>query len=226
MQMFIKKFRQWLDYNLGPLVLEVTALPTEPQPLPNVTTTLPRWLPTYATPVKTFSRSWTWSSFTNVRSWLTSPASSSSSPSPSCTPSQQRQSSPAPWSSALTPWTIRSYDIKSTVFYPVYKCTLSLQCNSTKFSLQYFVIIFFEKSALYSRRNIFSILASWPLFAFLSPLMIYLSFLKTRHLTIDKLAKLHGSSFCIHLTSLIFSELGTHHSVVNHNPLFVQICVA
>ena len=28
------KFRRWLDSNRGPLVLEATALPTEPQPLP------------------------------------------------------------------------------------------------------------------------------------------------------------------------------------------------
>ena len=31
------KFCQWLDSNRGPLVLEATALPTEPQPLPDVT---------------------------------------------------------------------------------------------------------------------------------------------------------------------------------------------
>ena len=31
--MFIVQFRQWLDSNHGPLVLEATALPTEPQPL-------------------------------------------------------------------------------------------------------------------------------------------------------------------------------------------------
>ena len=29
-------FRRWLDSNRGPLVSEATALPTEPQPLPNV----------------------------------------------------------------------------------------------------------------------------------------------------------------------------------------------
>ena len=31
--MFIIKFRRWLDSNRGPLALEATALPTEPQPL-------------------------------------------------------------------------------------------------------------------------------------------------------------------------------------------------
>ena len=30
------KFGRWLDSNHGPLVLEATALPTEPQPLPNL----------------------------------------------------------------------------------------------------------------------------------------------------------------------------------------------
>ena len=36
-QMFnINKFCQWLDSNRGPLVSEATALPTEPQPLPNL----------------------------------------------------------------------------------------------------------------------------------------------------------------------------------------------
>ena len=30
------KFRRWLDSNHGPLVSEATALPTEPQPLPNI----------------------------------------------------------------------------------------------------------------------------------------------------------------------------------------------
>ena len=36
-QMFNIKinFCRWLDSNCGPLLLEVTALPTEPQPLPN-----------------------------------------------------------------------------------------------------------------------------------------------------------------------------------------------
>ena len=33
-------FCQWLDSNRGPLVLEATALPTEPQPLPNTLGTL------------------------------------------------------------------------------------------------------------------------------------------------------------------------------------------
>ena len=32
-QMF-NTFCQWLDLNRGPLLLEVTALPTEPQPMP------------------------------------------------------------------------------------------------------------------------------------------------------------------------------------------------
>ena len=32
---YINKFCRWLDSNRGPLVLEATALPTEPQPLPN-----------------------------------------------------------------------------------------------------------------------------------------------------------------------------------------------
>ena len=30
------KFCRWLDSNRGPLVLEARALPTEPQPLPNM----------------------------------------------------------------------------------------------------------------------------------------------------------------------------------------------
>ena len=34
-QMF-NKFCRWLDSNRGPLILEATALPTEPQPLPPV----------------------------------------------------------------------------------------------------------------------------------------------------------------------------------------------
>ena len=33
--MFNINFCQWLDSNCGPLELEATALPTEPQPLPN-----------------------------------------------------------------------------------------------------------------------------------------------------------------------------------------------
>ena len=33
--MFNIHFCQWLDFNCGPLELEVTALPTEPQPLPH-----------------------------------------------------------------------------------------------------------------------------------------------------------------------------------------------
>ena len=32
--MLIIKFRRWLDSNHGPLVLEATSLPTDPQPLP------------------------------------------------------------------------------------------------------------------------------------------------------------------------------------------------
>ena len=38
-------FRRWLDSNRGPLVLEATALPTEPQPLPFFYIFVNRWKP-------------------------------------------------------------------------------------------------------------------------------------------------------------------------------------
>ena len=49
--MFIIKFCQLLDSNQGPLVLEATALPTQPPSLPNLPSKmfdqqLPSWLPT------------------------------------------------------------------------------------------------------------------------------------------------------------------------------------
>ena len=38
--MFVIKFRRWLDSNRGPLASEASAFPTEPQPLPNVRNTI------------------------------------------------------------------------------------------------------------------------------------------------------------------------------------------